>query len=370
MKKIIYVITKGNWGGAQRYVFDCACHFKNEYDVSVILGEGTILEEKLSAEHIPTIKIATLGRDVRFLNDFSALLTLRKIFKNERPDIVHLNSSKIGLFGTLIGRLTRIPKIIFTIHGLPHNEERPLWQKGILLISSYVSILFSHTTILICKKDFDEVVHWPFLKKKITLIHNGISDNVFLEKNVAQEKISAIKKIPWGDNFILGTISELTKNKGLQYTLRAIVDVPKSVLVIIGEGEERVFLESEIKRLGLEERVFLCGFVKNAQNYLKAFDVFILSSIKEGLPYVLLEAGNASLPVIASNVGGIPDIVENQKTGLLFSPKETHALQKKIETLLYDKNLRENFAENLREKIRTHFSLRTMCEITGKIYSR
>ena len=134
------------------------------------------------------------------------------------------------------------------------------------------------------------------------------------------------------NKFVVGTIGEATKNKGHKYLLEAEKYFPALKFNIISN-------------------------IPNAARYLKNFDIFVLPSLKEGLPYVVLEAGLAGLPVVASNVGGVPEIIENGKDGLLVPPANPEELAKAIKKLIGDKNLRENLAKNLCEKITKEFSL-------------
>jgi len=131
--KIFYLITKGNFGGAQRYVYELASSLPtSDYEVSVILGEGETLAKKLAEKNIRTIRLPELGRDINLGGDWSVFWSLYRIFRRERPDIIHLNSSKIGGLGSLAGRLAGVKKIIFTGHGWPFNEKRPWLQKKII----------------------------------------------------------------------------------------------------------------------------------------------------------------------------------------------------------------------------------------------
>ena len=163
-------------------------------------------------------------------------------------------------------------------------------------------------------------------------------------------------------------IGELHKNKGLEYAIEAVKNLEKVILVIIGEGEERERLQKIIDENNLKEKVFLLGFVKNASAYLPAFDTFILSSVKEGLPYVILEAGSAGLPVIASQVGGIPDLIIDGETGFLIPPKNSEVLAEKIKGLINNPSQRLKFGEKLKTKIISDFSLKQMADKTLKVY--
>ena len=113
-KEILYVITKGNWGGAQRYVFDLATAAKEaDFDVSVLIGENGLLNKKLEASSIPVIAAPKLKRDIHLLGDIHAVWHLFLIFKKEKPNIVHLNSSMAGATGVLAARLACIHLILF-----------------------------------------------------------------------------------------------------------------------------------------------------------------------------------------------------------------------------------------------------------------
>ena len=143
---------------------------------------------------------------------------------------------------------------------------------------------------------------------------------------------------------------------------------PEIIFIVIGEGEEKDTLEYEIKARGLDQHVFLLGYVDNAAQYLRAFDCFLLSSLKEGLPYVLIEAGFAKLPTIATRVGGCPEIVGHMREGLLIDPAHPDAISDALELLLMDKNKQQQFGEALHHKVITHFGLAYMINQTLQLY--
>jgi glycosyltransferase involved in cell wall biosynthesis len=171
----------------------------------------------------------------------------------------------------------------------------------------------------------------------------------------------------------LGTIAELTRNKGLSYLIEALALLKKKghdlTTVIIGRGEERANLEALVARHGLSEHVHFAGFVPNANTYLRAFDLFVLPSVKEGLPYVLLEAGQAACAVVGSNISGVTDIIDND-TGLRFPPKDAGALADALLKLITDRHLREKLGDALNEKVAREFSRERMFTETEKIYAR
>ncbi|PIR14055.1 MAG: hypothetical protein COU71_00210 [Parcubacteria group bacterium CG10_big_fil_rev_8_21_14_0_10_38_31] len=370
-KKIIYLITKSSWGGATRYVFDLATNLsKDDFEVVVASGGEGVLNDKLKDMGIRTISIKKLSRDVSLIDEVRVFFNLIKIFKEERPDIVHLNSSKAGAIGSLSAKIAGVPKIIFTAHGWAFNEGRPIWQKTLIKIFVLVTLIFQDNIICVSEQTRSDIKNFPFIQKKIRVIYNGISEIPFLGKSearIALDNLSIVsidKKIVW-----LGAISELHKNKGLEYAIKAISllkDYPV-VFVIMGSGELRKDIEDMIKREKLEQRVVLLGFVSDAKRYLKAFDIFLLPSITEAFPYVVIEAGMAGLPVVASSVGGVSDIISDD-CGVLVKPRDYRAIETGLKNLLNDREKGERLGFNLNQRVVKNFSFQGMLSKTINTY--
>ncbi|MCR4279223.1 MAG: glycosyltransferase, partial [Candidatus Zambryskibacteria bacterium] len=318
--KIIYGITKSNFGGAQRYVFNLATEAKKlGHDVAVLCGEGGLLVEKLKAADIRTILIPGFGRNIDLINDAPRLWFIIKTIRQEQPDVFHINSAKMGGAGIFTGRLLGIKKIIFTAHGWAFNEPRPFWQKALIRFLSWVTILSAHKTICVSEKTKRDVTHFPFVQNKLVVIHNGLESFELLERNAARRALG----IHEADTLVVGANSELHPVKGIDVLLDAWEKFTRknhANLVLIGAGELRETLEDYATELGINDRVMFKGYVDNAKQYLAGLDIYCMPSRSEGLPYALLEAGIAGLPVIATKVGGIPEIVENGLSGALVPP--------------------------------------------------
>jgi glycosyltransferase involved in cell wall biosynthesis len=379
--KILYCITKGNWGGAQKYVFDLATSLpKDSYDISVLLGADGPLAQKLQTAGIQTIILGHLTRDINIFTDFFAFWRLFIIIKKERPDIIHLNSSKMGFMGSLVSRLLGIKRIIFTGHGWAFNEDRNKFQKKIIHLLHLLTIFFSHQTIAVSNQTKNQVSRSKYFTKKIVVINNGLGEIDYLDKETARklllEKLGQDNSL--SNRLWLGTISELHKNKGLKYIIEALYlikikspeDVELPILMIIGDGEKKNKLQERINRYNLNDTVFLVGQIDEAQKYLKAFDIFTLTSITEALPYVILEAGKAGLPIIASNVGGIPEIINDMKDGILVRPKEPEEIVRVIEFLRDNPEKRLILGQNIQTRISTDFSQESMVKKTMELYNR
>ena len=377
-KKILFVITKSNWGGAQKYVYDLATNLPNDrYDVAVVCGGNGILARRLKQADVRVLNILSLKRDVNFFREFEAARELLDIFKKEQPDIVHLNSTKAGGLGALVARIAKIKKIIFTAHGWVFNEDRNSLWKILLYLVSLVTALLSHMVITISHREKTQATMFPFIPdKKVYMIHIASKAPSFKEKEEARSYImeqfagNPVKNALW-----LGSIGELHANKGYIYALDACVKLKKEGInlfyTIIGVGEKRNEIQDYIRANNLEKNVFLAGNIPSpteGATLLHAFDIFLLPSIKEGLPYVLVEAGHAELPVIASSVGGVPEIVYDQNSGILVPPKDSEALSVAIKIVARDYNLRAKLGGNLNEKVTEEFSFKDMVEKTIKVY--
>lgn len=179
------------------------------------------------------------------------------------------------------------------------------------------------------------------------------------------------------NNFIIGSIGNLYKTKGFEYfveaahILMADPSFPRrqeSRFIIIGQGNERNYLENLIAKYNLQNNFILAGAISEAASLLKTLDIYVCSSVKEGLPYSILEAMQAGLPIVSTNVGGIPEMIEHKKTGLLVKPADPKDLAEKIKTLLNNKTLRQELGARAQARAATEFSLGKMIEATKKIY--
>lgn len=359
-------------------MYDLATNLpKEKFEILVAAGGNGPLFEKLREAGIRTISISGLERDIHIIKEIKIFWQLFKILEREKPNILHLNSSKVGGIGSVASFLYKIrntlhsvphtpyPHVIFTVHGWGFKEDRPWLIRGAYWIFSWLSSLFQDKIVVINTADYISALRF-IPSRKLALIFNGISALEFLPRDEARQFLSQKSGYALTSNTkLVGTISELTKNKGLPYFISALAmrninnDHQDFASIIIGDGEEREILEHQIA---------LAGFIPNAYRYLSAFDAFILPSTKEGLPYVIMEAMAAGIPVIASNVGGIPDLIDHEENGLLVPPKNSKELAKAIRELTENKLLAEQLSQNAAQKIKIKFSLETMIKKTMELY--
>lgn len=358
--KILYVITKSNWGGAQRYVYDLATSFSSKgVDVVVAFGGEGELKQRLQEHSIKTITLQSLTRDISITKELSVIKEIFLLIKNEQPDIVHLNSSKAAGIGALVCRILGVTSVV-TIHGAPFREDRRFFVKKLIYFFTWVTCLCAHKVITVSKQDEADIGAMFFIKKKVTTVYLGV---------VYEPKQGRLT--PKGREIKIVTVGELTRNKGQLYGIEAIDLLRRRGVLftytLIGEGEDRALIERHIALKQLEDVVFLAGY-QDARSILQEYDVYLLPSIKEGLPYILLEAGKAGLPIVATITGGVPEIIRHEETGLLVPPKDVDGLCKALERVFNERKYAKQLGQNLHSHIVQNFSYTKMIVETAKVY--
>lgn len=359
--KVLYLITKSNWGGAQRYVYDLATSFYAKgVDCVVAYGGSGELHEKLLAKGIKTVSLKSLTRDISLYKEFFVIREMYRLIKEEKPEVLHLNSSKASGVGAFIGRLLKVPLIVVTMHGAPFREDRRFFTKKLIYFFTWLTCLFAHKVITVSKQDEMDIGAMFFLKKKVTTVYLGIA-----------YEAKASRTAPKGREARIVTVGELTKNKGYVYGLQAAEllkqrGVPFSYS-IIGEGEDRKKLEEYIAMKHLGDVVTLLGY-QDAREVLHNYDIYLLPSVKEGLPYILLEAGKMMMPVVATITGGVPEIIRHEETGLLVQPKDVEGLSHMLEKIAHDRNYGKHLGLKLHSHIVQNFSYSKMLVETAKVY--
>jgi glycosyltransferase involved in cell wall biosynthesis len=310
-KKVIFLITKGTFGGAQRYVYDLATHLPREqFEPIVVCGsEGKLTKEAQTAS-IRTIVLNSLGRNISVRGDVKSFFAIRSLLRRERPAVLHLNSSKAALLGALASlSLPRIERkemrVVFTAHGWPFKEPRGLIFRSIAFLGSALTAFCADHIITLSRED-TAYASSLFCSRKTHYIPLGISPVAYLPPAAGFEAAFPNQTPPRlsTQTIRILSIAELTPTKGLDRGVAAVALLAERgidcVWCIVGEGEERVKLQSLVKRYGLTDRIFFPGFIPDAAQLIRGFDVFLLPSRKEGAPYVLIEAYGAGIPIVTS----------------------------------------------------------------------
>lgn len=374
--KVIHIITRLILGGAQENTYlTTKLLDKNKYEVILISGptfgeEGSI-EDKVKEEKIRLIIIQELTREISLLQDLIAFLKLYGIIKKEKPDIVHTHTSKAGILGRFAAKISGVPIIIHTPHGHVFQSYYGFFKtKLFLFLERFASVI---TDKIITLTDVEKEEHLQFKvgkREKFITIFSGVELDKFLNVNVNKNK----KREELGlnkDDKVLCCVARLVPVKGHKYLIEAmpkiLKEIPNVKLLIIGDGELRQDLENLAKNIGIADKIIFLGLRFDVPELLSILDLFVLPSLNEGMGKVLIEAMACSLPVVASEVGGIKEIVINNETGMLVPPKDSEKMAKNIVYLLNDDELAKKMGIKGKQRA-LEFSSNVMVEKINKLY--
>ncbi|MFI5251990.1 MAG: glycosyltransferase family 4 protein [Bacteroidota bacterium] len=343
-------------GGVEEVILNYAKILdKKKYEITVVcFTAGTAADELSRIEGVNLVHIKTCSRVKRYF-------AIQSLMKTMKPDIVHNHT---GWYGIPLGRMNGA-KCVETIHNTYH------WFNPHQRFFYGFTMSFAHRMIAVSgvvKKFALDI--FPFIdEKRLAVIHNGI-----MIPATPQKEASIHLRKQWNikeDDVVIGFIGRFTEQKGLEYLLKAakqLLPEYKNVkFVIVGEGELKNRLETIVSSDNLTNVIFT-GFQRDVYRFYTLFDIFLLPSLFEGLPIALLEAMAAQLPVVATRVGGTPEVVIEGKTGFLVDPANPGQIVEKLNILINDPNKRKMMGFEGRERIIAAFSAQSMVEKTEKIY--
>lgn len=349
--KIIYIITDFNLGGAQRLLLDLIKHLDlKRYDVRVVtVVRGGPLEQEFRELKVP-IKIFNKKTKL----GLGVLWKIYQYLKKEKPQIVHTHLFAGDSWGRVAAIFARVPIIVSTEHNI-NLDEGPI-KRFVKRVLSY----WTNKIIAVSEAVRNYSIQVDKINpKKIEVIYNGICFDKFAPKP---------KKFGRMPSF--GVVGRLEIQKGHTYLLRALnlIKDRQWKLWIIGEGSLRKKLENQVKELGLEERVSFLGSRHDVPELLSKIDIFVLPSLWEGLGIAVLEAAAMEKPIIASRVGGIPEIIEDKKTGLLVEPRDVKGLAEAIRSMITHEDEAREMGKRAREAVVKKFSVEKMAEAYEELY--
>ncbi|MFH1661875.1 MAG: glycosyltransferase [Candidatus Falkowbacteria bacterium] len=355
--KILYLITGLKTGGAEIILKNLVKKLdKQKFDLVVvsITPIGEIGQDMLK----DGIKVLSLK--VKRKWNFLMILRLSKIIKQEKPIILHAHLFHANLLGRIINLFYKDIINISTIHSIDFGGNFREW-----LIK--ITDRFCDTTVVVSQKVSDMMLKKKIvLKNKIKTIYNGVDLNFFYSQNNSKKH----QNYP-----MLLSAGRLVQAKGYTFLIKAIkilkTKYPKMLLTVLGEGEERKKLEQQIKSLNLEKNILLLGNKNNIIDYLKIDSIFISSSLSEGLGMSIIEAMACGLLTVATKVGGVPEIIEDKKSGFLAEPGNVENLVNKIDYVInLSKDKKQEISKNARQVVENKFSLKKMVENYEKLYEK
>ncbi len=310
---------------------------------------------------LDTIVLPQLIRSLHPWHDLAALFALRKLIKSIQPDLVHLHSSKAALLGRIAAWLSKVPAIV-TVHGWPFVHPQSKVSKAIYFILERSMVALTAKFITVSKVDYDIALQQlKVLPQQLILIHNGIEN----DQSFAPVKSDTIKK---GCSIISVARFETQKDhRTLLFALQQIKHIPWQ-LRLIGSGPLLAEIKQLAGQLGMSEKVEFLGERSDVAELLTQADLFVLLSHWESLPISIIEAMRAGLPVIASNVGGITELVDDGVSGLVVSAGNIPEASDALRSLITDPALRQSMSEASKQKFSQHFTADLMLSKTLACY--
>ncbi len=374
--RLLEVVTRLDVGGVPAHLMLLLEGLRaRAYDITIACGDCSPEHAaRLAALGVSLVRVE-LRRLLSPTNDFRGLVRLYRLVRHGRFDIVHTHMSKAALLGGLAGWLARGPVKVNTAHNLGSIAMPKAWLRALFWV--YDKILLSVTmdaVITVSDHVRDTVLRSRLLgPDKVFTIPNGVRSAG--PSDAAAARAMLLAELGGGSGrLIVGTVARLVWFKGLDVLVAAAAMVvkscPESVFVVVGDGPLRAELERQAQALGVARSFVFLGERRDVARLLRAFDVFVLPSVSEGMPVTILEAMDAATPVIATRVGGVPELVDDGETGLLVPPRDPEALGAAILRLLESPRLRADMGERGRERVARHFSAERMVTSTDLLFRR
>ncbi len=353
-------------GGLQQVVVNL-CKFidKEKFDVSVLC---------LRALGPFTKDVREMGIKVHFLpqpnngTDYFSFLKVAKILRKEKVDVIHTHNTQPFIDGTLGALLSgRKIRIVHTDHARNFPDKRRY------MFAEWLMSHFAYKVVGVSEHTCQNLIKYEKISpSKVRTIPNGIDGSRFEIKIDRQKKREEFGTKDSGP--VIGLCVRLAEQKGITYLLQAMPRIirafPDITLMVVGEGELEASLQHEASELGIENHVMFPGPRLDIPELLKLFDLYVLPSLWEGMPMVLLEALAAGCPVVATDVGGVSRVIEHEKNGLLVPSRNVEALAATVIKILSDENLRNKFVKNGLAKFRQKFSAEIMTRKYEQLYMR
>jgi len=340
--KIIHIITRSDLGGAQTVVINLANGMCVENQVIVIAGEDGPMWNSLDKK-IKQIKMKCIVRPISIINDIKTFLRFKRLFKQEKPDIIHLHSSKIGILGRLA---FPSPRVIYSVHGF--DSIRIAYRSFLV----FEKMLKNKCKAIVVASDYDKKnLIKEGIKNNIHIIYNGIIPPI-------NNKDIIIGKIKNYNKKIIMCIARISPQKRFESYIKIAKLLPKYCFVWIGADKEYDNLPDNL--------ICLRG-VPDAQKYIQLADIFVYPSNYEGIPIVIIDAISYGKPVVSSNVGGISEIVINNKNGFVIENNEQIFVEK-IQYILDNENVYKEYSEYSKHLFNENYIASKMVQEYMKIY--
>jgi glycosyltransferase involved in cell wall biosynthesis len=344
--KVFHVITKLELGGAQKVTLMTLERLpRDQYELALATGpEGLLVDWANRIPKMARYWIPSLIREVRPLQDARAFLSLWRLFRQERPDIVHTHSSKAGILGRWAARMAGVPVIFHTAHGFGFNDfQRPLVRKVYVWLERKTAKITTKLVVVSYANAERAEKNGIVREGDWVLCRDAISVREFMQPGPRRMQLGA-----WGipkDKVIVGMVACFKPQKApvdfVKVAARVLKETDGVHFIMAGDGELRPQIEQEIRDCGIESRITLLGWHQDMPEVYRNLDIVVLTSLWEGLPCVFSEAMAAELPIVATNVDGAREAIFDGDNGYLHEPHDIEGMARSVLKLAADAGLRQ-----------------------------
>jgi glycosyltransferase involved in cell wall biosynthesis len=344
--RLLVGITLAETGGAQSYLAYLLPAFTQHFDVTVAAHGPGPLRDAAARAGTEFISLTHVRRALNPFRDVLALVELFRVLRSARPDVLHLNSSKIAILGAVAGWAARVPVRVFTVHGWAFTAHSG-WRARAFIWAHRLTR--SLTTSVICVSNAERslgVAARTCIGERTVVIANAVPLRPAAARDPSRPPV-------------IVSVTRLRPPKDTLTLVRALEIVAPRLqqALIVGDGPDRSSISAAVAAAGLGDRVELLGDRGDVRDLLARSDIFVLATLSEGMPLALLEAMAEGLPAVASSVGGVPEIVQDGENGLLVPAGDAPALARALQRLLADADLRLRLGGAARRTIAEHHGL-------------
>ncbi|MBI4051597.1 MAG: glycosyltransferase family 4 protein [Elusimicrobia bacterium] len=372
--KVVHIITMLELGGAQQNTLYTLEHLdRTFFDPILITGPGGILDEEAKKNgSFKVYFIPSLIRAIHPLKDIRALWSLFKILRQENPDVVHTHSSKAGVLGRFAARLAGVPAILHTYHGFGFHGEQPFLLRRLLIGIEQLAARCSTRLIFVSRANQEMASRYRLsVLQKSVLIRSGIRLTEFPAKLLDSGKKKAELGVGMHKPLVI-SVGNLKPQKNPEdfILLAKIVHEknPDSRFLFIGDGELRLRLEGTLLRYGLMGKCLFPGWRRDIPEILAASDLFVLTSLWEGLPRSLVEAMKTGLACVCYDADGVRDLIQDGENGYLIPRGNVPSMAEKVLALLENEPLRKQLGKKAAETIGSEFDIAEMVRQQERLY--
>jgi glycosyltransferase involved in cell wall biosynthesis len=370
--KVVHVTEGAGWGGMEAHLYSLlpGLQARDKIEVECITFHDGLFCGRLRARGIKTIVFSRVWK-----LDLLVLIKLIAYFRSSKVDIIHLHGYLAIFYGIVAGAMCGIPGKVITLHASSTygDPNKKLTKLNCYLWLAYFLIKkASAYAIAVSKETYDtHLKEGKISWERMTVIHNGIG----VEESQSCESCVSKRDLGVKDtHFVVGIVGRIDKNKGHIYFIRAAQSILKKRedvdFLIIGNGPMEGELKAFCRVNDLEGHIHFLGFQDKVLAYLSLMDILVIASSSEGIPYTLLESVSKGVPVVATNVGGISEVIQDGVSGLLVPPRDPGAIAARIMSLLDDGALRKRLSRNGQETLIKQFSQEAMVQSTLLLYQR